>query len=81
MEKKIRRIMKCRFCGGILFSFRWEYLEKDELKLYLCHFGYGFQLEDSIVKCETCGRESEYEKEKFIIVEEMIDEVKENARR
>src|SRR6056297_4214213 len=64
-----RRIMKCKKCGGTSFSFRWDYDEDYEMDLYMCHDGMGFQLIDSIIKCDKCGKESQYEQEEFITTE------------
>jgi len=64
-----RRIMKCKECGGTSFSFRWDYNEDEEMTLYMCHDGMGFQLTDSIIKCDKCGKESPYEQEEFITTE------------
>ena len=64
-----RRIMKCKKCGGTSFSFRWDYDEDEEMSLYMCHDGMGFQLTDSIIKCDKCGKESPYEQEEFITTE------------
>ena len=64
-----RRTMKCKKCGGTSFSFRWDYDEDDEMKLYMCHDGMGFELTDSIIRCDKCGKESPYEQEEFITTE------------
>lgn len=61
--------MKCKKCGGTSFSFRWDYNEDDEINLFMGHDGIGFQLEDSIIKCNKCGKESLYEEEDFITTE------------
>ena len=58
--------MECKECGGNSLKFRWEYEEEDETTLYLCHDGWGFQLEDSIITCSKCGKESDYGKEDFV---------------
>lgn len=63
---KVKRIMRCKKCGGTNFSFRWEYDKDEEMNLYLFNDGFGFRLEDAIVKCESCGTESLYEEEDFI---------------
>ena len=64
-----RRTMKCKKCGGTSFSFRWDYDEDEEMGLYMCHDGMGFQLTDSIIRCDKCGKESPYEQEEFITTE------------
>ena len=70
-----RYIMRCKRCGGTKFSFRWEFHSELEEKMAMFgHSGVGLQLENAIVRCETCGAEAPYEEEDFI---EIIEEGKE----
>ena len=65
-----RKRMTCKKCKGNSFSFEWKFKnEREEASAYFAHDGWGFQLEDSTIKCDTCGTSSEYEKENFIVVE------------
>lgn len=68
----IIRTMKCKECGGTAFKFRWEYDEEREMAYYLCHDGMGFQLNDAIITCAKCGKESPYEQEDFITTERTL---------
>lgn len=63
---KTVRVLQC-VCGNDSFCFRWETnsLEQEHALMY-CHDGYGFQLEDAIIKCSKCGKESPYEQEEFL---------------
>ena len=75
-----RRIMKCKKCGGTSFSFRWDYDEDDEMNSYMCHDGMGFQLTDSIIRCDKCKKESPYEQEEFITTEVFDIKLKEEKK-
>lgn len=67
----IKKELLCSACGSKAFRFRWEYKKEDEMTLYLCHEGIGFQLVDSIITCDGCGAESQYEQEDFLILKEL----------
>ena len=71
-ENMIKKKLICKKCGGNKFSFRWEFKdEKDMFYKFLSHDGYGFLLEDAIIRCENCGAEANYEDEDFL---EVVDD-------
>jgi hypothetical protein len=43
-------------CGGNSFTIQMRYDKKDEMRLLLCHDGYGFEFEDAFWKCNKCGK-------------------------
>jgi len=48
----------CSKCGGKHFSLQMRYNKGDEMKLLMCHEGFGFLWEDAVWKCVKCGKES-----------------------
>ena len=59
--------LSCKKCGGTTFSFKWVTKSHDDmLRKALCHDGWGYMLEDSIVKCVSCGMETPYQDEIFL---------------
>ena len=50
--------LTCEKCKGSQFSLQMRYKKDDEMRLLLCHDGYGFQLEDAFWKCVKCGKET-----------------------
>jgi len=67
----ITQRMVCKECGNDSFKFKWEYKDKDEeMRLLLCHDGWGFQLTDAKICCSKCNKWVEYESEDFITIKE-----------
>jgi ribosomal protein L37E len=66
---KDKKQLTCKKCGGKSFEFSWKFKNKEEeINLYFCHEGYGFQFEDSIIKCSKCGKKKKYDEEDFLEV-------------
>ena len=59
--------LECKTCGGRAFLFRWSYAtEAEAVMLEVAHDGYGFCLEDALVRCAGCGKENHYALESFL---------------
>lgn len=66
MADKHKITLFCKKCGGDAFKMRWEYESDRELfQLTLCHDGYGFIAEDSIITCAKCGSEARWDEDDF----------------
>jgi len=45
----------CKKCKSVNINITWKYAKEDEIAMYLCHDGFGFQFEDATMKCGDCG--------------------------
>ena len=50
----IERILTCPKCKGTSFTIKMKYKQEDEMRLLMCHDGYGFQMEEAIWECNKC---------------------------
>lgn len=56
----IKRVLTCNNCKGSEFSLEWRFKDADdEIRSFLCHDGFGHQLEDAVITCKKCGKTSE----------------------
>lgn len=51
----MKRQLTCSKCGSVNVNVIWEYAEKDEIAMMLCHDGWGLQYEDAKITCAKCG--------------------------
>lgn len=68
----IRLQLKCKKCHHSAFGFVWKFKTKKEVSdASLMHDGFGLQLSDAVIRCLSCGENSEYENEEFLEVVEV----------